>query len=166
MTSTIRTAVLEHDGKLDFRSSTGTGRLIDFGDAERGFLSPVETVLVALGACTGMDVISIARKKRQSIESYRVHVRGDQRSEYPQVFTEIDVTHEVTGPAISEAAIRRSIELSATKYCPVSAMLSAGETVVHHRYRIHSTGANPYEAEGEVIATGPYARPDVLADQT
>ncbi len=71
----------------------------------------------------------------------------------------------MTGVAISEAAIRRSIELSATKYCPVSAMLSAGATVVHHRYRIHSDGASPYEAEGEVIATGPYARPDVLADQ-
>ena len=162
--STIRTATLEHVGDLDFRSVTGTGRTIDFGDAERAFLSPVETVLVALGACTAMDVISIARKKRQQVESYLVHVRGDQRTDYPQVFTAIDVVHEVTGPALSEAAIRRSIELSATKYCPVSAMISAGATVVHHRYLIHSTGVTPFEAEGEVIATGPYARPDVIAD--
>jgi putative redox protein len=161
--STIRTAVLEHVGASDFRSFTGTGRLIDFGDAERGYLSPVETVLVALGSCTAMDVISIATKKRQTIEDYRIHVRGDQRSEYPQVFTEIDVVHEVTGRDVSEAAIRRSIELSATKYCPVSAMISAGATVVHHRYRIHSTGTAPYEADGEVIATGPYARPDIVA---
>ena len=163
--STIRTATLEHVGELDFRSITGTGRTIDFGEAERGFLSPVETVLVALGACTAMDVISIARKKRQRVESYLVHVRGDQRTEYPQVFTEIDVVHEMTGPGLSEAAIRRSIELSATKYCPVSAMISAGATVVHHQYRIHSTGAAAFEAEGEVIATGPYARPDILVDQ-
>jgi putative redox protein len=164
--TTIRTAVLEHIGKLDFRTVTGTGRLIDFGEMERGFLSPVETVLVSLGACTGMDVISIAVKKRQAVDEYRIHVRGDQRTEYPQVFTEIDVIHEVTGRGISEAAIRRSIELSATKYCPVNAMISAGATVVHHRYRIHSTGAAPYEAEGEVIATGPHAPPDILADQT
>ena len=163
---TIRTAVLEHVGALDFRASTGTGRLIDFGDAERGFLSPVETVLVALGSCSAMDVISIATKKRQAVDAYRIHLRGDQRAEYPQVFTEIDVTHEITGRNISEAAIRRSIELSATKYCPVSAMISAGATVVHHRYRIHSTGATTYDAEGEVIATGPYARPDILSDQT
>jgi len=162
--STIRTAVIEHVGGLNFRSTTGTGRLIDFGEAQRGFLSPVETVLVALGSCSAMDVISIATKKRQAIESYRIHVRGDQRSEYPQVFTEIEVVHEVTGRDIAEAAIRRSIELSATKYCPVSAMISAGATVVHHRYRIHSSGATPYDAEGEVIATGPYARPDVLAE--
>ncbi len=44
-------------------------------------------------------------------------------------------------------------------------MLSAGETVVHHRYRIVSSGAKPYESEGEVIATGPYARPEILVDQ-
>jgi putative redox protein len=163
--TTIRTAVLEHVGDLDFRASTGTDRKIDFGEAKKGYLSPVETVLVALGSCTAMDVISIVRKKRQAVEAYRVHVRGEQRSEYPQVFTEIEVIHEVTGRGISEAAIRRSIELSATKYCPVSAMIAAGATVVHHRYRIHSTGTSPFEAEGEVIATGPYARPDILADQ-
>ena len=159
---TIRTALLAHQGDSQFQASTGTGRSIAFGDAATGALSPVETVLVALGACTAMDVISIAVKKRQAIDDYRIHVRGDQRDEYPQVFTEIDVVHEVTGANLSEAAIRRSIELSATKYCPVSAMLSAGATVVHHRYRIHSTGARPIETEGEVIATGPYARPDIV----
>lgn len=163
--STIRTAVLTHVGDSDFQAATGTGRSIHFGSVERGALSPVETVLTSLGACTAMDVISIARKKRQAIDEYRIHVRGDQRDEYPQVFTEIEVVHDVIGVAISEAAIRRSIELSATKYCPVSAMLSAGATVVHHRYRIRSTGTSPYEAEGEVIATGPYQRPDVIADQ-
>ena len=163
--STIRTALLEHLDGSNFRASTGTGRRIEFGDVVAGALSPVETVLAALGACTAMDVISIAGKKRQAIDDYRIHLRGDQRDEYPQVYTGIEVVHEVTGADISEAAIRRSIELSATKYCPVSAMLSAGATVVHHRYRIHSTGAKPYEAEGEVIATGPYARPDVVVDQ-
>jgi putative redox protein len=163
--TTIRTALLEHVGASNFQASTGTGRRIDFGDVALGALSPVETVLAALGACTAMDVISIAVKKRQAIDEYRIHVRGDQRDDYPQVFTDIDVVHEVTGVAISEAAIRRAIELSATKYCPVSAMISAGASVVHHRYRIHSTGTSPYDAEGEVIATGPYARPDVVVDQ-
>ncbi len=163
--STIRTAVLERLDGANFRTTTGTGRRIEFGDVATGALSPVETILAALGACTAMDVISIATKKRQAIEAYLIHLRGDQRDEYPQVYTEIEVVHEVTGPGLSEAAIRRAIELSATKYCPVSAMISAGATVVHHRYRIHSTGATPYDAEGEVIATGPYARPNIVADQ-
>jgi hypothetical protein len=63
---------------------------------------------------------------------------------------------------VDEAAVRRSIELSATKYCPVNAMLSAGDTEVHHGYRIRNTGDTPFEAEGEVVVTGPYRRPDVI----
>jgi putative redox protein len=160
--TTIRTALLEHLEGLNFRTSTGTDRRIEFGDVETGALSPVETILAALGACTAMDVISIVTKKRQKLDGYQVHLRGDQRDEYPQVYTEIDVVHELTGRDLSEAAIRRSIELSATKYCPVNAMLSAGATVVHHRYRIHSSGARAYDAEGEVVATGPYTRPDIV----
>ena len=160
--TTIRTAILEHVGDSNFHTSTGTGRHIEYGAAAMGMLSPMETVLTSLGACTAMDVVSIASKKRQAIDDYRIHLHGEQRDEYPQVYTEIEIVHEVTGRDISEAAIRRSIELSATKYCPVNAMLSAGATVVHHRYRIHSTGSRDYEAEGEVIATGPYAPPVIV----
>ncbi len=161
---TLKSVELRHEGGMRFEAmpSSGHALVFDDRDSNRGG-SPVETILAALGACTAMDVVSIAGKKRLAIDEYRIHVRGSQRDEYPQVFTEIDVTHEVVGRDIDEAAVRRCIELSATKYCPVNAMISAGATVVHHRYRVVSTGAAPYEAEGEVIATGPYARPDILA---
>jgi len=160
---THKAVALEHLGGMHFRAAPSSGHDLEFDDrASNEGGSPVETVLAALASCTAMDIVSIARKKRQSIESYRVHATGSQRDEYPQVFTEIDLVHEVTGTDLSEAAIRRSIELSATKYCPVNAMLSAGATVVHHRYRIHSSGTKAYEAEGEVIATGPFQRPDVI----
>jgi putative redox protein len=110
-----------------------------------------------------MDVVSILSKKRQDVSSYSIEVTGDQRDEYPQVYTEITVVHDLKGSNLSEAAIRRAIELSATKYCPVNAMVSAGATVVHHRYRIRSGGAHQYESEREVLATGPYRRVDVIA---
>jgi putative redox protein len=153
--------ILEGEGR--FVARTGTGRSLVYGDmSESNEYSPFENVLASLAACSAMDVISIALKKRQDVVEYRVHVEGTQRDEYPQIFPEITVTHSVDGPDLSEAAIRRCIELSAAKYCPVNAMLSAGATVVHHRYVIHSTGKAPYDAEGEVIATGPYARPDVI----
>ena len=124
--------------------------------------SPVEMIVAALAACSAMDVVSIATKKRQAIERYEVRAVGIQRDEYPQVLTEVTVTHEFWGSGLSEAAIRRSIELSATKYCPVNAMVSAGATVVHHRYRIHGSGASPLEAEGVVVSTGPYRRPEIV----
>jgi putative redox protein len=158
-----RSATLVHEGADRFVASTGSRRTIVYGgDADAGELGPVETVMVSLAACSAMDVISIAGKKRQEISRYEIRVEAIQRDEYPQVLTRIDVVHEVEGPVVEEAAIRRSIELSATKYCPVNAMLSAGATEVHHRYRVHSTGGRPHEAEGEVVVTGPYRRPDVV----
>jgi putative redox protein len=162
--SRIRSAVLVHEGGMRFAATTGTERTIVFGDeAASGELSPVETVVASLAACSAMDVASIAAKKRQEIAVYRVRVEAIQRDEYPQVLTRADVIHEVEGPVVEEAAIRRAIELSALKYCPVSAMLSAGATEIHHRYRVRGTGAEPFEAEGEVAVTGPYRRPEVVA---
>ena len=148
---------------MRFVAQTGTGRRIVFGDeAEKNELSPVETILGALAACSAMDVVSILAKKRQVIDSYQIDVRGDQREDYPQVYTRIDVTHIVEGTVVLEAAVRRAIELSASRYCPVNAMISAGATEVHHRYRMRCTGAEPKEASGEVIVTGPDRRPDVI----
>ena len=136
---------------------------MDFDDRRSNTgASPVETVLSALGACSAMDVVSILAKKRQDVTAYRILVAGLQRDEYPQVYTEVVLTHEIDGRDLSEAAVRRAVELSALKYCPVNAMLSAGATTVHHRYRIHSEGTAPYDREGEVVATGPHRRPDVL----
>ena len=102
----IRTATLVHEGGDRFATTTGTGRTPIFGGAAAdGELSPVETVMVALAACSAMDVVSIALKKRQSFTRYEIRVRAEQRDEYPQVLTRIDVTHEVEGPA---SAGRRS----------------------------------------------------------
>jgi putative redox protein len=160
----VRSATIEHEGGMRFVATTGTTRTIVYGDVvERAELSPVETVAVSLAACSAMDVIAIAAKKRQEITTYRVHIDATQRDEYPQILTHAIVTHEVEGPVVEEAAIRRAIELSATKYCPVNAMLSAGNTEIHHRYVVRNTGPEPFAAEGEVVVTGPYRRPDVIA---
>jgi putative redox protein len=158
-----RSAVLTHRGDQRFEAVTGTGRKLVFGDDdEADEHSPVELVAAALAACTAMDVVSIMAKKRQVVESYTVRVRAVQRDEYPQVLTRIHLVHDVAGPGITERDVRRCIELSATKYCPVNAMLSAGASEIHHGYRVRGTGAKPFEAEGEVLVTGPNKRPDVV----
>lgn len=159
----MRSAVLTHRGGLRFEAVTGSGRKVVFGDdAAANEHSPVELVAAALAACTAMDVVSIMDKKRQVIESYTVRVEAVQRDEYPQVLTRIQLVHEVTGPAVTEQDVRRCIELSAMKYCPVNAMLSAGAAEIHHGYRVRGSGAKPFEAEGEVVVTGPNKRPDVV----
>jgi putative redox protein len=159
-----RRAVLTYRGGTRFVGRTGTSREIVFGDAaDLNEHSPVELVAAALAACSGMDVASILEKKRQVVDSYTVTVEAVQREEYPQVLTRIELLHDVAGPDVTERDVRRCIELSATKYCPVNAMLSAGATEIHHRYRVRGTGERPFEVSGEVLVTGPFLRPDPAA---
>lgn len=85
--------------------------------------SPVEFLLTALGACTGVDVISILRKKREHVSDYRIEVTGIRRDEHPRSFKRMEVKHIVKGRNISEKALQQAIELSDNKYCSVAATL-------------------------------------------
>ena len=158
----IKTAsvTLEGDG-LRFAGRTGTGHalVLDNATGDAG-MRPAELVPLALAGCTAMDVITILRKSRQDVRSYEVEATGTQQDEHPNAFTRIDIVHVVEGSGIDIEAVRRAIELSATKYCPVSAMLAAGATEIHHRYRVSRPG-EPTE-EAEVLVTGPYQRPDIV----
>jgi putative redox protein len=93
-----------------------------YGGGGTGF-SPMQMLLIGLGGCTGMDVISILRKKRQDVTGYRIEVTGVQAEEHPRTFTDISLNHVLTGNNLSEEAIRDSIELSESKYCGALAML-------------------------------------------
>lgn len=94
---------------------------------------PMEALLLSLAGCTGMDVISILQKKRQRVTGFRVNVRGVRAEEHPRRYVRIELEYVVRGWNISAEAVARSIELSQTKYCSVSATLNA-ELV--HTYRI------------------------------
>jgi len=85
--------------------------------------SPVELLLVALGACTATDVAGILAKKRQRVTSYVVEVTGTRPDEYPRSYTAMNVHHIITGTSISPTAVAHAIELSETKYCSVAATL-------------------------------------------
>jgi putative redox protein len=123
----------------------------DPSEGAGGSAEPKEAILAALASCTSMDVASILRKKRQTATRYEVAVSAESAAEHPRVFTSITVEHRVAGPVGAEA-LRRSIELSSTRYCPVSAMLSASVRI-EHWYRL--TGADGGEAHALVAVTGP-----------
>ncbi|MGH2511637.1 MAG: OsmC family protein, partial [Candidatus Limnocylindrales bacterium] len=160
---TTKTSVVRQLAGMRLQATTGSGFEIGFDSGQgQQAAGPTEVLLSALAACTAMDVVSILAKKRQRYDRYEVQVRAEQRDDYPQVFTRIELTHEIEGPNLVVAAVRRSIELSATKYCPISAMLSAGDTEIHHGYRVIGRGEPAFEESGEVIVTGPARWPEVL----
>ena len=154
-TASVLATVVDPQGALRVDVVTGTGFRLTFDTAEAGDLragpGPTESVLAALAGCTSMDVGSILRKKRQPAASYRVAVTAEKADEHPQVYTSIVIEHQVSGEVEPEA-LRRAIELSATSYCPVSAMLSHAVRI-EHRYRLTREGRE--EVSALVAVTGP-----------
>jgi putative redox protein len=159
----MRTVTAELDGEgLRLVARTGSGHTIVMDDAagDTG-ARPAELLVVAQAGCTAMDVVSILRKKRQAFTRYRVRVIAEQRDDPPpHVFEQVRIVHVVDGPVEVEA-LRRAIELSATKYCTVTANLAAGVTVIRHTYLLHD--AEGEEHYGEVAVTGPGARSSIAA---
>jgi putative redox protein len=112
-------------------------------DSHRGSAaSPMELLLLALGGCTGVDVIDILKKKRQHVTGYRIEVHGDRREEYPRAYTKFYVKHIVSGRGVSEKAVARAIELSDQKYCSVAATVRGTAEIVTSYEIIEDTAAD------------------------
>ncbi len=134
------TATVKLETGMRFDAEAGSGHHVTLDAAEHGGgqnagFRPMEMLLVGLGGCTGMDVISILRKKRQQVTGYEVHVSGTRAEDHPMVFVEITVEHIVTGHDVQPEAVERAIQLSKERYCGAGAMLGK---VAHltHTFRI------------------------------
>jgi putative redox protein len=103
--------------------------------------TPMELVLIALGGCTGADVVAILAKKRQRVTGYEIEVRAERRDEHPRVYTRVDVLHRVRGRGVDPKAVARAVELSETKYCSVSAMIGATATIASRIEVVEETDA-------------------------
>lgn len=142
----VKVMHLRYTGEEAFVAESASGHAIvtSFSHDHMSAPSPMELVLIALGGCTGADVISILEKKRQRVTNYDVEVRGTRREEHPRIYTHIEVIHHVRGDHVDEKAVARAIELSETKYCSVSAMLAASAKITS-RYEITSEEGEPVD---------------------
>ncbi len=140
--STKRAVIKQIDGiALAGKADSGHWVAMDgpegFGGSNAG-TRPKELVLLALGGCTGSDVVSILRKKRARVDGFEVRMSAEQSDEHPQVYKSIHMEFILRGDDLKPADIERAIELSETKYCSVSAMLR-GTVTITHAYRIEPT---------------------------
>ncbi len=122
------TATVDLLAGMTFRATSGTGHQVamdaapESGGADVG-PRPIEMLLLGLGGCTGMDVISMLRKMLQDVTSYQVRLNGKRATEHPRMFTAISVEHVVRGRGLNADSVKRAVWLSATRYCSVDAML-------------------------------------------
>lgn len=127
---------------MQFVGQSGTGHAIvmdahpDYGGENTG-MRPMELLLVGLGGCSGMDIVSILKKKKQDIRGLEINVKGQQPDSYPKRFTEIEIEFIVKGKNLSEEAVKRAVELSMNKYCSVKATLEHSAKIIYS-YKIEN----------------------------
>jgi putative redox protein len=131
-------AIVQYAGDDFFVAVPPSGHAItlDFNGERSSAPGPLELLLVALGGCTGADVVSVLRKKREQLVSYRIEIRGERREEHPKSFRKMEVKHILHGRSLSEAAVQQAIQLSTDKYCSVAATLRPTVEIVNS-YEIH-----------------------------
>ncbi len=133
-------AKVKYTDGMQFVGEAGSGHAIvmdtdpEFGGSNTG-LRPMELLLIGVGGCTGMDVVSVLKKKKQKLTGLEVNVDGKKAEEYPQKYTDINIEYIVTGKGLSEEAVKKAVDLSMEKYCSVKATLE-GAAKITFSYRI------------------------------
>jgi putative redox protein len=115
-----------NDG-MSFTSTIGDFKVVidadkEFGGKEKG-PRPKQLVLTALCGCTGMDVVSILWKMKVDFSSFRVIAQAEPAEEHPKVYTSINLIYEFKGKDLPLEKLKKAVDLSQERYCPVSAML-------------------------------------------
>lgn len=122
----IRIERQNDDFLLKASNENGKSVLLDGSESIGGGgqeFRPMQMLLVGLGSCASMDVISILKKQKQNIGSYSVEVEGQrQPNEVPSLFEKIHVTFHIKGEC-SEEKLKKAIALSMDKYCSVAKTL-------------------------------------------
>jgi putative redox protein len=92
---------------------------------------PMETLLLAMGACSCYDVVTILQKARQEIKDCQIEISAERAPEDPKVFTRIHLHFLLKGNGLQDKQVERAIKLSAEKYCSASIMLGKTATITH-----------------------------------
>jgi len=132
----MQTATVKWAGEEKFVATSPSGHAIKI-DSDRhsnAAPGPMELVLMALGACTATDIVSILGKKRQKLESLEVICSGERAAEPPTVWKKLEIVYLLRGQ-LEDKAVKHAIQLSEDKYCSVAAMLKKTATL-SWRYEI------------------------------
>ncbi|NLC76830.1 MAG: OsmC family protein [Clostridia bacterium] len=124
-------------GNMDFEAENTRGHKVAMSNME-GTIgpTPMELVLMGLGGCTGLDVISILNKMRIDYRRFEVQVSGERAEDHPKVFSQVSVVYKIWGDNIPEEKLARAVELTQEKYCSVLHMVNK-TAQIQYRYEIN-----------------------------
>jgi putative redox protein len=127
-------AEVSWSGDNVFLGTDGKGHTIvyDSTDGVAKGIGPMRVLLTALGACTGMDIVAILKKRGQNLTSLKVLVSGE-RPEFglPKPWTAISIKYVLSGDNLDVRYVEEAIKDSTEKYCSVGASLSPTAKISH-----------------------------------
>ncbi len=85
--------------------------------------TPMELLLIALGGCTGMDIVSLLKKMREDLTEFVIQINGERQEEHPRIYKKIDLVYKFQGKDLNKKNIEKAVSQSFDKYCSVGAML-------------------------------------------
>jgi putative redox protein len=109
----------QEEGELVFSGRTQRGYEIDFDAKVEWGCMPTESLILSLGACMAIDMVSFLRKMRAEIKGYRMAIEGQRNDTPPQYYKVIDLKITITGKGLDKRKVERAISLSQEKYCSV-----------------------------------------------
>ena len=117
-----------------FLGSDTSGHTVVYDSSEgtqRG-ISPMRALLTSLGACTGMDIVAILRKRRQKLKSLKILLSGERREHgLPKPWTAIHVKYVLSGDSLETRFVEEAIRDSTEKFCSVGATLQPTAKITH-----------------------------------
>jgi putative redox protein len=101
-------------------------------------IRPMQMLLLGLGGCSGIDVVSILKKQKQSLDGLRILVDGERETgKEPTLWKHIKITFVMTGSVDPEKA-KRACALSIEKYCSVAATLMGAGCKLNWELKVNS----------------------------
>jgi len=129
-------------GDYGFEAKDENGHIVrmDSNPANGGWdfgVRPMQMLLMGLGGCSGIDVISILKKQRQDVKDYKMIVKGERETgKEPSLWKDIEVEFHIYGEVDRDKA-ERAVELSMNKYCSVAATLMGAGTKITWKTQVH-----------------------------
>ncbi len=127
------------DFGFEARDADGHSVLIDasesIGGANSG-IRPMQLLLMGLGGCSGIDIVSILKKQREPVEGFSMEVEGDREpGKEPSLWKNVHIVFILKGN-IDVAKATKACALSMEKYCSVAETLRRAGTMITWESRI------------------------------
>ena len=133
--------IIRKEGDFGFEATDAAGNSLrmdtspETGGNNFG-VRPMQALLMGLGGCSGIDVISILKKQRQDVKDFSMHIEAERETgKEPALWTDAKIIFTLSGNIDADKA-ERAVQLSMDKYCSVAETLRRAGTNISWEVKV------------------------------